>query len=151
MVMIIMKKILPYLVSLLLGGVFGFMLFKDANFDIKEVFANTIEATAFQLGVFNNEESAVLLKDKYQDSIIIKDDDVYRVYYSVLTNEKVISKMESYLTNKNINYYLKNITVIDENLIKAISEYEKAMIEGSNDVLVSINGLIMSCYKGANT
>lgn len=146
-----MKKILPYLISLFVGGIFGFMLFKDANFDIKEVFANTIEATAFQLGVFNNEESAQLLKDKYQSSIIIKDDDVYRVYYSILTNDKVITKMERYLINNNINYYLKKITITDDNLIKAISEYEKAMIEGSIDVLISINGLIMSSYKGEAT
>ena len=127
------------------------MLFKDADFDIKEVFANTIEATAFQLGVFNNEESAISLKDKYQDSIIIKDDDVYRVYYSILTNDKVITKMERYLINKNISYFLKTITVTNDDLIKAINEYEKAMIDGSNDVLVSINGLIMSSFKGEAT
>jgi len=146
-----MKKILPYLLSLLLGGVFGFMLFKDSNFEIKEVFANTLEATAFQLGVFNNEESALLLKNNYKDSIIIRDDDVYRVYYSILSNDIVITKMEKYLINQKINYYLKNITITDKNLIKAINDFEKAMIEGSDDVLVSINGLIMSSYKGDST
>ncbi|MDD2409887.1 MAG: hypothetical protein PHD03_04145 [Bacilli bacterium] len=143
-----MKKVFPYLLSLFLGGIFGFMLFKDNYFNIKEVFANTLEATAFQLGVFNNEESALLMKNNYKDSIIIKDDDVYRVYFSILSNNIVIAKMEKYLINQKINYYLKNITITDKNLITALNEYEKVMIEGTNDILVSINGLIMSSYKG---
>ncbi|MDD4706456.1 MAG: hypothetical protein PHS24_04535 [Bacilli bacterium] len=146
-----MKKILPYLLSLFLGTIFGFMLFKNNDFDIKEVFAGTLEATAFQLGVFNNEESALLMKNNYQDSVIIKDDDVYRVYFSILSNGIVINKMEKYLINQKINYYLKNITITDQKLITAIKEYEKAMIEGSDNVLVSINGLIMSSYKGDST
>ncbi len=143
-----MKRILPYLFSILLGGVFGFILFEKANFDLKKVFANNIDATAFQLGVFNNEESALVMQKKFKDSIIFLDDDVFRVYYSILSNDIVITKMEKYLMNQKINYYLKDITITDKNLIKALNEYEGAMIEGSNDVLVSVNGLIMSSYKG---
>lgn len=143
-----MKRIIPYLLSLILGVSFGYLLFQDADFDLKEVFANTINAKAFQIGVFNNEDGAKKLKEKYEDSIIVTDEDVYRVYYSILTNDKVISKMEKYLTTQNINYYMRNITINDEALIKALIEYEEAMLNGSEKVLISLNNLIMSSYQG---
>ena len=142
-----MKKILPYLLSLIIGTAFGLLLFRDADFNIKEVFSETVSATAFQLGVFNNKEGAENLAKRYE-AIVMKDDDVYRVYYSILTNQSVINKMEAYLRAENIDYYLKNITIKDEELIKAIKEYEKTMIEGGTSVLISVNKLITSSYKG---
>lgn len=139
---------IPYLLSLLTGALFGFLIFKDTNFNIKNVFANTVNATAFQLGVFNNLNSAEELKKNYESAIIVKDEDVYRVYYSILTDNKVISKMEKYLTEQDINYYVKNITITDLNFIEALSEYENTMLKGSDTVLTSVNSLIMSNYKG---
>lgn len=143
-----MKKFIPYLLSLILGAFFGYLLFQDADFNIKDVFANTLTAKAFQLGVFNNLEGAEDLKKNYEGSIVMQDEDVYRVYYSILTNDKVIDKMEKYLTNQNISYYIKIITINDESLIKAISDYESTMEKGTDSVLTSINNLIMSSYRG---
>lgn len=144
-----MKRVLPYLCSLVLGVFFGFLLFQDTNLNIKDVFAETLSATGFQLGVFNNEQSAVDLRNKYDGAIIMQDEDVFRVYYSILTNPRVVVKMEKYLDDQSINYYLKTITVKDAELIKAINEYEKTMVEGSENVLVSVNKLITSSYKGS--
>ena len=52
------------------------------------------------------------------------------------------------VTKQNIGYYLKIITVNDDSLIKALSEYENTMENGSDNVLTSINSLILSSYKG---
>ncbi|MDD4188248.1 MAG: hypothetical protein PHX04_05800 [Bacilli bacterium] len=143
-----MKKITPYLLSLIVGSFFGYLIFQDADFNVKKVFASSLPATAFQLGVFNDFDAALALKENYKPSIIITDDDVYRIYYSILTNDKVILKMEDYLKNNNINYYLKDIVLTDEALIKSISEYEPSMENGSDNVLTSLNELIMTSYKG---
>ena len=145
---IYMKKFLPYLLSLVTGLIFGFLLFQDGDFEIREVFADNMKVTAFQLGVFNNKDSALELMGKHDGSLVMQDEDVYRVYFSLLTNETVIAKMEKYLTNKKINYYLKDITLRDSDLIKAINEYESTMIEGSDSVLISVNKLITSSYQG---
>lgn len=143
-----MKKLIPYLLSLIIGSFFGYLLFQDTDFNVKDVFASTLSAKAFQLGVFNNLSAAEEFKEKYEPSIIINDDDVYRVYYSILTNKKVISKMEDYLEDNSINYYLKDIVITDDSLIKSLSEYESSMEEGSVNVLTSLNNLIMSSYEG---
>lgn len=143
-----MKKLIPYLLSLIIGCFFGYLLFQDTDFNVKDVFASTLPAKAFQLGVFNNLSAANEFKEKYEPAIVITDDDVYRVYYSILTNDKVIIKMEKYLKDNNINYYLKDVVITDDSLIKSLSEYESSMESGSNSVLTSINNLIISSYEG---
>ncbi|MDD2504902.1 MAG: hypothetical protein PHF21_01365 [Bacilli bacterium] len=143
-----MKRMIPYLLSLVIGTFFGYILFQEPEFNIEEVFAKTLTVKAFQIGVFNNKEGAEEFQKKYLDSIIYEDDGVYRVFYSILTKDKVISRMEKYLKKENINYYIKIITITDSHLIQAIEEYEETMLNGSDNVLKSINKLIMSNYNG---
>lgn len=141
-----MKKLLPYIFSLVVGSVFGFLLFNNQN--IKPVFSESIKATGFQLGVFNSIDLAKEYVNKYPSSIIISEGDIYRVYISVLTNDKVINKMEDYLNNQKIAFYKKDITINDKGLIKALRSYEDSMLEGGTDTFVGINKLIMNSYGG---
>ena len=143
-----MKKFLPYILSLVLGTVFVFILFQNNGSDIKRVFKEEVKATGFQLGVFNSIDLAREYQKKFPTSIIMNDDDVYRVYISILTNNKTISKMEEYLNNNKIAFYKKDIVVSDSSLIKALNNYEKNMLDGSESTFTSLNKLIMESYGG---
>ncbi len=143
-----MKKFLPYILSLVIGTVFGFILFQNNGSDIKRVFKEEVKATGFQLGVFNSIDLAKEYQKKFPTSIIMNDDDVYRVYISILTNSKTISKMEEYLNNNKIAFYKKDIVVSDSSLIKALNNYEKNMLDGSESTFTSLNKLIMESYGG---
>lgn len=148
LVMVIrMKKVIPYVISLILGTIFGYLVFEKTDFNIKEVFGEYEEVTGFQLGVFNDIEVAKEFKNKYTPSVILKDDDVYRVYYSILKDDDVIAKMEDYLSLKEISFYKKKITVHDADLISAINTYENGILKGSDKVIENINNLIMSNCK----
>ena len=114
LVMVIrMKKVIPYVISLILGTIFGYLVFEN----------------------------------KYTPSVILKDDDVYRVYYSILKGDDVIAKMEDYLSLKEISFYKKKIIVHDADLISAINTYENGILKGSDKVIENINNLIMSNCK----
>lgn len=143
-----MKKFLPYILSLVIGTVFGFILFQNNGSDIKRVFKEEVKATGFQLGVFNSIDLAKEYQKKFPTSIIMNDDDVYRVYISILTNNKTIAKMEEYLNNNKIAFYKKDIVVSDSSLIKALNNYEKNMLDGSESTFTSLNKLIMESYGG---
>ena len=143
-----MKKFMPYILSLVLGIVFGILIFKNGEDTILSVFNSELKVTAFQLGVFNDIELAKTYQKKYPSSIIMIDDDVYRVYYSVLTDENVITKMENYLNDKKISFYKKYIKITDTSLIEALKSYEKNMIDASDITFSSINSLIMESYGG---
>lgn len=150
MIIVVMKvkKLIPYLLSILLGTVFGLFMFKQANFNFSDVIKTSITATGFQLGVYNDLSGAKELKEKYPNALILKDDDVYRVYYSILTNKEAINKMTDYLDKEKVAFYSKTITISDESLISSLNNYEKVIKDGNDDVLVSINKLIMASYKG---
>lgn len=144
-----MKKIMPYMISLILGTVFGYLVFDRTDFDIKEVFGEYEEVTGFQLGVFNDKAVAKEFKDKYSPSVVLEDDDVYRVYYSILKSDDVVSKMEDYLSDREISFYKKKLVIHDGELIRAINTYEGGILKGSDKVIESVNSLIMaSCKEG---
>ena len=129
LVMVIrMKKVVPYVISLILGTIFGYLVFEKTDFNIKEVFGEYEEVTGFQLGVFNDIEVAKEFKNKYTPSV---------------------AKMEDYLSLKEISFYKKKIIVHDADLISAINTYENGILKGSDKVIENINNLIMSnCKEG---
>lgn len=144
-----MKKIMPYMISLILGTVFGYLVFDRTDFDIKEVFGEYEEVTGFQIGVFNDLSVAKEFKGRYSSSVVLEDDDVYRVYYSILKSDDVVSKMEDYLSDKEISFYKKKLVIHDGELIRAINTYEGGILKGSDKVIESVNSLIMdSCKEG---
>lgn len=144
-----MKKIMLYVISLIIGTVFGYLVFDRTDFDIKEVFGEYEEVTGFQIGVFNDLGVAREFKGRYNSSVVLEDDDVYRVYYSILKSDDVVSKMEDYLSDKEISFYKKKLVIHDGELIRAINTYEGGILKGSDKVIESVNSLIMaSCKEG---
>ncbi len=133
-----MKKVIPYLLALILGYLIANLIFDYQN----------IKMTGFQLGVYKDVKLAKEYNKKYPSSILIKDDDVYRLYYSILSNDDAIAKMEDYLNKNKIAYYKKEIIVNDNGLIKALNKYEKSMINVSDDAFKAINEVIMESYGG---
>ncbi len=131
-----MKKLFPYLLALLLGFLVSRIIFDYKSYNL----------VGFQLGVYNSRELAIEYQKKYPSSILIKDDDVYRLFYSVLSNEKVISKMEDYLNDNEISFYKKNIVISDNGLINALNKYELSMLDVNGDAFNMINETIMGSY-----
>lgn len=109
---------------------------------------NETQATAFQLGVFTSKDLASDYTKKYPSSIIVQDNDVYRVYYSILTKEKAINKMEKYLLDNKIFFYKKDITIKNKTLIKALKDYEPLMLNEEDNTFYSLNKLIMNSFGG---
>ena len=135
-----MKKILIIiLVSTFIGSVFAFVLFKKSNENIESVMKTSQTYTAFQLGVYQSHKNAINKKRDYVDSIIVKDDNYYRVYFSILKNKSTILKMEEYLKNNNVNFYKKEIVIDNDEFIDISKNYEK--------VFLSTNKRILKEYK----
>lgn len=133
-----MKKIFPYLIAIVLGYLVSRIIFDYKSYNL----------IGFQLGVYNSRELATQYQKKYPSSILIKDEEVYRLFYSVLSNEKVISKMEDYLNDNKISYYKKNVVVSDSGLINALNKYEISMLDVDGDAFKLINETIMESYGG---
>ncbi len=138
-----MKKFYKPIVIFILGIVLGYHIcYKKSLFNI---FKDTYKA--FQVGVYTNYEAASLYSTKYDNSIIIKDNELYRVYVSILKDPTNIENMTAYLNSKGIDYYLKEIEIKDIETKKEIKEYENIMDSNNELVFLEINKMIMETYK----
>lgn len=137
-----MKKIIKPFMVLIIGIFFGYYLCDN---NIFSVFKTTYKA--FQVGVYTSLEAANTYRLKYNNSIVIKDNELYRVYVSILKNEDNISSMSNYLNKEGIDYYLKDLNITDKTLKKELNEYENIMDSNNEVVFLEVNKMIIEKYK----
>lgn len=139
-----MKKLLKPLIILSIGIVTGYKL---CDINIFKLFNSNYKA--FQVGVYTNLDVANTYKSKYKNSIIIKDNELYRLYIAILKNPDNIKNMSNYLNKNGIDYYLKDLNITDKDLRIAIKEYENIMDYNNEIVFLEANKMIMERYEGS--
>lgn len=137
-----MKKVLKIIIVFIIGIICGYYI---CNINPKKIF--DISYKAFQVGVYTTEELANTYKSKYKNAIVIKDNELYRVYVAILRKENNIENMANYLNKNNIDYYIKEINISDKNLKNTIDEYENIMNNNSEIVFLEINKMIIERYE----
>lgn len=137
-----MKKILKIIIVFIIGIICGYYI---CNINPKKIFDTSYKA--FQVGVYSTEELANTYKSKYKNAIVIKDNELYRVYVAILRKENNIENMSNYLNKNNIDYYIKEVNISDKNLKNTINEYESIMNNNSEIVFLEINKMIMERYE----
>ncbi len=137
-----MKKIIKPFIVFILGICSGYYLFMN---NPKKLFNTSYKA--FQVGVYTTEELANTYKSKYKNAIVIKDNELYRVYVAILRSENNIENMSNYLNKNNIEYYIRDIEISNKDLKNTIDEYENIMSNDSEIVFLEINKMIMERYE----
>ena len=138
-----MKKIIKSLIVFLVGILSGYYI--NDTYKMKDIFTNKYKA--FQIGVYTDYNTANMYSKKYKDSIIIEDNELYRVFIAVLKEQNNIDNMSKYLNSNNINYYLKDIEINNKKIVNDIKEYESIMNNNNEIVFLEINKMIMEKYK----
>jgi len=144
-----MKKIIiPILIALIIGSIFGFFIFKNIDTNIETVFFGTKELTIFQAGVFLNEENANKFASNFKSTLVYKDDDFFRVYLAILNDTKSIEIMKEHFNLENINYYIRTITIRENAFIKELQKYETLLLNSTqNSTYDMVNQRILELYK----
>lgn len=142
-----MKKfLLSLFLAVLLGGIFGFIIYK--RFNNNELSVSSIlskQVYAFQIGVFDEIDNAKKLKNKY-GGIIIPDNTKYRVYIALCSSSNVLTILKNYYDDLDISYYIKQIEVDDETL-ELINNAEELLIATTKDNYDSIMENILKEYE----
>lgn len=129
-----MKRLKPLFLAIISGIVCATALFNNIRGESEEEVVTN--AVGVQIGAFTKEENAIKLRDNY-GGIVICDNDIYRVYYSILTDEVNLNSITSLLKDSGVNYILKNINLSDDVLDK-LEVYESKMSDES-DSIIKIN------------
>ena len=145
MVIKMLKKTLPYLFAIIIGIIFGYYMF-DGNIYLSNIL-NKSEYKAFQIGVYTDYTKANEIKNKYAGSILVKDEELYRVYYALLHNKNNINNMKKYMQEQNINYYIKDLEIHDLKVINEMTNIEELMQKSDNLLFLELNKKILMNYE----
>lgn len=137
------KMLIVVLCAALIGGGAAFYLFNKIV--VKAESSNESLVSAFQIGAFTNYNNAIKVSDR-NNGIIVKDDDIYRVFVAVLHNQEAINVLKKYYQEIGLNYYLKEISV-SKSFVDEIREEEMLLINSSNDTYVTLNSEILRKYE----
>ena len=109
------------LLAIGIGGGIAYFLFTRQYVD-EEV----VRVHAFQVGVFSNYDNALRVADR-NNGIVVKDNDLYRVYVSILSSDDAVLKMMKYYDSIGLKYYLRDINVSKEFLTSELRRRAKAV------------------------
>ena len=144
-----MKKILvTILISVIVGASFAFVIYKNVNDEVSLAIKEENVVSFFQVGVFKSEENANAFMKNYSSSIVIKDNEYYRVIIAILESDTAISKEKEYFDFLGINYYEKKESINNKAFLNKLREYEELLIASSSDTYSTINSNILKLYEG---
>lgn len=85
---------------------------------------------AFQVGVFKNKDNANNFKNRYETAKVFFDDEYYRVFIGITSENKEI--LESTFNSKNISFYIKELDATEE-LEEQIKKYDELYKQTSEE------------------
>ena len=129
------------MLALVIGGSIAYYIFSRECVDD----SGKVRVKAFQVGVFTNYDNALKVADR-NNGIVVNDNDVYRVYVSILSNQEAVEKMKEYYDEIGLHYYLRDIEVDDE-FLNSIKNTEDLLIVSDTDTYNIINLNVLSKYE----
>lgn len=143
------KIILPTILSLLIGGYLGYLIFNQYKQNNITTFNESDEPIYFlQQGVYSNEESILSNTKEISDYIYFKEDDKYKVYVGITTNKENAEKISNIFKDKNIDIYIKEMGISDKAFVEKLKQYDE-LIKATEDqnVILGIVKQILSEYE----
>ena len=140
------KYILVFISALIVGSIFAIYVYKgiDTSFAISKT---DNEVIIFQIGVYKDLENAINLTKKYPSSVIINEEELFRVYIGIAKDKEIIESYRNYYDSNNITYYEKKIN-INKKCLNEIEKYERMIKKGYNsDTYNNINKILLNYYK----
>ena len=132
--------------AIIIGGVFAYFFYKDISKEVIALTNKNYEVNLFQVGVFKSQDNALNYQDNFESSIIYENGDYYRVLVGIAYHEDNKVKLESFLTNKGVDYYIKKVKM-NEEFIKSLENYETVMLKtDKEEVINNINKAMLELF-----
>ncbi len=141
------KYIITVVAALSLGVFFSVYIFSNFSEEITNTVSKEINKIfIFQLGIFENEENANTLKESLPSAIVCKEDDLYKVYGAITKSSELISKIEKYYKENNINYIIKDY-LLDNYEYEEVLSYENLMLQSTSmEVVFKTNQILLENF-----
>lgn len=98
---------------------------------------------AFQVGVFKTLDNANQFKTRFNGSIIVKDNDYYRIFVGITKNNKEL--LEKIFKDLEYDYYIKEVEVSEE-VINNIIKYDEILKLSEEENKLEIINKMLGSY-----
>lgn len=142
-----MKRFLSIIIfALLVGTILAFFFYKDINEEVKAIAKKEELVTLFQVGVFKDKDNASKFANAFTSSYIYEDNTYYRVIIGISYHKEVRLKLEDIFLNEGIEYYLKEVRV-NKDLIVKLNNYETILLKtNKKEVVYNILNSMLELY-----
>lgn len=141
LVMSLKKNIILIIISIALGIATTFFILNKENIYAKEEYS----IYAFQIGAYSSYDNALNTQNKYP-SIILKDDNLYKVYVALYEDADIINNMLQFFQDKGYDVYLKMLKVNKDFYNKLLKYEELVKKTKDNKLYEEINKSILNLY-----
>lgn len=140
------KNIIMVIITLAIGVLFTTFILNKEDIYAKSEY----NVFAFQAGAYENYDKAKEYSQKLPSSLIVKENNLYKIYVAIYRNIDIVNKMIVYFENNGINIYLKNVK-INSNFASRLDNYEDFIINSEDEkVYNKINQSILNTYEEDN-
>ena len=137
-----MKKNIVMISLSIIGGILiTFFVLNKNHIYAKEEYT----AYAFQVGAYASLDNAESYAKTVDSAIIIKEDDLYKIYTAIYEDIDLVNEMVTYYENNKINVYLKLITV-NKNFFEYLQKYETLIKKSDQSIYSKINQGVLDLY-----
>jgi len=144
-----------YIITIVISLLIGFLL---SNYMIKQydsveemfpVFSESQTAYLIQQGVYSSLESMKKNTSHLNDYIYSIIDNMYYVYIGITLEQENVSKIQSYYSDKGIQTIVKTTTLIDNDFILSLKQYDLVLRETNDSATIKeIIKQVLEKYKG---
>ena len=119
--------------SIILGSLFGQMIFKQYNNNLVDVFKEATILYFLQQGVYSTVQSMEDNTKNLKDYVYIKDNNYYRVYAAITKDIENITKLKEYFNSKGNDIYVKEMAENNKTFLNILGQYDKLIKTANND------------------
>ncbi len=143
-----LKFLIPILCSILLGFLFGKIIFQEYDSLNTSTFSEDNNIYLLQYGAYSsndNMRSHTKDLDNYVYEVI---DNKYYVYVGMTSNKNNADKVKDIYKDKGVDLYIKESSVDDEDFLNSLSQYDILLKEATNEAdIISISNVILTDYQ----
>lgn len=144
-----MKKFfITVILAILIGVVFGKLMFDQYDHKLKEVFKETEKVYFLQQGVYSNLENVTKNITKVSHYVVEKDDLYYRVYVGITKNEKNINKIREILIGDGNDIYVRELNLNQTPFLDVLNQYDLLLEKVTKkEEILQIQKQVLNQYK----
>jgi hypothetical protein len=142
------KFIIPIIISILIGYVFGKVIFNSYNNNINKVFNNGEKVYFLQQGVYSSVQTMETNTTKLANYIYQKEGNYYKTYVAITKDINNVNKLKETFKKLGNDIYVKEMTINNGDFLNLLDQYDQLLYTSNDNInILAITKQILTKYK----